>query len=181
MFPLLKRKIGGYKFGQPTFYNTKHTGTDYEANYVEYFAPFSGTAITGHGTEGGTWWQLTRDDGVKFIARHMSKIMKTGKVQEGDSVAVTGNSGTLTTKAHLHQEVYVNGKLVDPEKFNWNNMQLVNDKGTVYIITGDKDKRKIGLADKTVLGLFGDEPQATMDTSGIPQYNTIKSNGIVIE
>jgi hypothetical protein len=54
-------------------------------------------------------------------------------------------------------------------------MQLVNDKGTVYVVTGNKDKRKIGIADLTSLGLFGDEPQTQMDTSSIPEYNIIVS------
>ena len=52
-------------------------------------------------------------------------------------------------------------------------MKLVNDKGTVYLVTGNKDKRKIGIADLNSLGLFGDEPQIPMDTSGIKEYNTI--------
>jgi hypothetical protein len=52
-------------------------------------------------------------------------------------------------------------------------MKLVNDKGTVYLVTGNKDKRKIGIADLQSLGLFGDEPQIPMDTSGIKEYNTI--------
>lgn len=52
-------------------------------------------------------------------------------------------------------------------------MFLANDKGTVYLITGNQDKRKIGIADLNSLGLFGDEPQTPMDTSGIPEYNTI--------
>jgi len=53
------------------------------------------------------------------------------------------------------------------------NMFLANDKGTVFVITGNKDKRKIGIADLNSLGLFGDEPQVQMDTSSIPEYNTI--------
>jgi hypothetical protein len=54
-----------------------------------------------------------------------------------------------------------------------NNMFLANDKGTVFLITGNQDKRKIGIADLNSLGLFGDEPQIPMDTMGIPEYNTI--------
>lgn len=181
MFPLLLRKIGGYTFGQNTFYNTKHTGTDYKASYVNYYAPFNGYASGGNGPEGGTYWTLTRSDGTKFIARHFSKLIKVGQVREGELVAVTGNSGAYTTNPHLHQEVYINGKLTDPEKFNWTNtMKLVKDKGTVYLVTGNKDIRKIGIADEIALGLFGDEQQDEMDTSKIPQYNTIASNGIVI-
>ena len=58
-------------------------------------------------------------------------------------------------------------------------MKLVKDKGTVYIVSGNNDKRKIGIADEETLGLFGDEPQEEMDTTGIPEYQTI-SKGFVI-
>lgn len=144
MFPLKKRKIGGYKFGEKTFYNTKHTGTDYEANYVNYYAPFSGYASAGKGTQGGIWWTLTKADGTKFTARHLSKLMKTGQVKEGDLVAVTGNTGTLTTHPHLHQEVYINGKLTDPEKFNWGkgNMSYYIERPSPT----DPTKTEIGIA-----------------------------------
>lgn len=52
---------------------------------------------------------------------------------------------------------------------------LANDKGTIYLITGNQDKRKIGIADLNSLGLFGDQEQIPMDTSGIPHYNTIEN------
>ncbi len=58
-------------------------------------------------------------------------------------------------------------------------MQLVNDNGTVYIVAGNQDKRKIGIADQETLGLFGDESQTQMDTSDIKEYQTI-SKGFVI-
>src|SRR5437016_3676881 len=126
MFPLRQRKIGGYTFGQPTFYETKHTGTDYEARYVNYYAPFSGFASKSWGPEGGNAWTLISGN-KKFVARHLSSVLKVGQVSEGDLVAVTGNTGKFTTKPHLHQEVYINGKLIDPETFTWegNPMQLV--------------------------------------------------------
>jgi hypothetical protein len=119
MFPLNQRKVGGYSFNQKTFYGTKHTGTDYAAKYVNYYAPFGGTAIKGSGPEGGTYWTLTRPNGDKLTARHLSKVLKTGQVKEGDLVAVTGNTGKYTTNPHLHQEVSVSGKLVDPETYQW--------------------------------------------------------------
>lgn len=119
MFPLKKKKISGYSFGSPTFYNSFHTGVDYAAKYVEYYAPFSGKATSGEGVQGGKFWQLITPDGHKFIARHLSQIIKTGIVKEGELVAITGNTGKFTTKPHLHQEVYKNNRLVDPEKFIW--------------------------------------------------------------
>jgi hypothetical protein len=121
MFPLRTKKIGGYLFGQRTFYNSFHNGTDYQAEYVNYYAPFSGYATSGEGVEGGKFWQLKTPDGHKFIARHLSKIIKTGIVKEGELVAITGNSGRYTTNPHLHQEAYKNNLLVDPEKINWGN------------------------------------------------------------
>ncbi len=126
MFPLLKRKIGGYKFGQPTFYGTKHTGTDYEASYVNYYAPFDGTIQTGFGYEGGNFLTLTRANGDQLTARHLSKLIrKSGQVKEGELIAVTGNTGAFTTNPHLHQEVKSKGKLIDPETYNWGKEKIM--------------------------------------------------------
>lgn len=119
MFPLEKRNQKGYKFGQRTFYGVKHTGTDYEANYVDYYAPFNGVATSGSGYQGGKFWTLKTPDGLVFTARHLSKILKVGNVREGDLVAVTGNTGAFTTNPHLHQEVISGEKLVDPEIVVW--------------------------------------------------------------
>ena len=121
MFPLKTRKIGGYAFGQDTFYGTKHAGMDYAARYVDYYAPFDGDSIAGVTAGGGNFWQLTRPNGDVLIARHLDKIYKTGKVREGQLVAKTGNTGQYTTNAHLHQEVKINGKLTNPETYNWDN------------------------------------------------------------
>src|SRR5699024_3359858 len=55
---------------------------------------------------------------------HLSKILKKGKVEQGDAFAKTGNSGQWTTGAHLHYQVekgnsrYVTNKnTVDPDKY----------------------------------------------------------------
>lgn len=120
MFPLTRRKISGYKFGQKTFYNDSHTGTDYACAYDNYYAPFDGTITTGYGKEGGYFLTLTRDNGDQFTARHLSKfIRKSGRVKEGELIAITGNTGVYTTNPHLHQEVKVRGKLIDPEIYPW--------------------------------------------------------------
>lgn len=180
MFPLKKRIVEGYSFGQRTFYGTKHTGTDYKCSYENYYAPFDGYATAGRGFQGGTWWTLTRPNGHQITVRHLSKLIKVGNVREGELVAVTGNSGAFTTNPHAHKEVEVGGKLIDPEKYDWEEtMKLVNDKGTIYLVTGNKDKRKIGIADLKSLGLFGDEPQRFEDTKGIPQYNVIVNGNTI--
>jgi hypothetical protein len=56
---------------------------------------------------------------------------------------------------------------------------LVNDNGTVYLVTGNKDRRKIGIADLESIGLFGDQPQVNESTAGIPEYNTIVGGKLI--
>jgi hypothetical protein len=57
-------------------------------------------------------------------------------------------------------------------------MQLVKNikDQTVGILTGNNDKRILAFADLESLGLLGDEPQDSMDFTGIPIYNVIKKN-----
>jgi hypothetical protein len=60
------------------------------------------------------------------------------------------------------------------------NMQLIRDKGTVYLVAGVNQKVKTGIASQEVLNtLFGDEPIIDGDTSDIPQSQTA-STGFVI-
>lgn len=185
MFPLKSRKlIRGY---QAHIKAGLGGGADYVASYVALYAPFAGKIETFYGKEGGNWIRLIRSNGDKLEFAHLSKyIIKTGVVAAGKQIAVTGNTGQITTGPHLHIQIFRNGRRIDPDTYDWgttiNNkkMKLVKDNGTVYIVTGNKDVRKIGIADEIALGLFGDEPQEEMDTSKIPQFNTIASNGIVI-
>ncbi len=56
-----------------------------------------------------------------FISRYMHCAMivkKQGeKVLQGELIALAGNSGTRTSGTHLHFEIWLNGRPVDPEKF----------------------------------------------------------------
>ncbi|MDQ3816120.1 MAG: M23 family metallopeptidase [Acidobacteriota bacterium] len=189
-FPLKERKIGGYKFGVKTWYNNFHLGTDYYAVFVNLYAPFNGTITKATGSVGGRMIYFKPDNQdvvIRFL--HLREIVRTGRVQEGEFIAVTGDTGNAKGMPHLHVDISKHdinlnktSNFIDPEKFNWgdeDNMKLVNDKGTVYIITGNKDKRKIGIADLESLGIFGDEEQIPMDTTGIPEYQTIVKKQIV--
>jgi hypothetical protein len=143
MFPLRNKEIGGYQFGDKTFYNTSHSGTDYKASYDDYQIPFNGYVRSGYGVEGGYFLELTRDNGDVITARHLSKIyLKSGYRVEGEFAAITGNSGIFTTNPHLHLEVKVKQKLIDPETYKWERVFKINlvQQGGVWETMPDKFK-----------------------------------------
>lgn len=128
MYPLenwktLKR---GYLFGQPTSYNAHHLGVDILcAIGTKVYAPCDGTAVASVGPEAGNQIRLTTVDG-KYIIRflHLSKVLKTGIIKQGDLIALSGNTGTNTTGPHLHVDIskghvdiYTFANFVDPEIF----------------------------------------------------------------
>jgi hypothetical protein len=118
MFLLKNRNPINYYFGEKTFYNSFHAGQDYKANYVNVYAPFDCTCDSFSDNGGGLWLQFHHDNYLIMIA-HLSKVIKTGHVASGEVVGVTGNSGAYTTGPHAHVQIKDNGKLIDPERFNW--------------------------------------------------------------
>lgn len=128
MFPLLKRVL---------VHDTKwhvahkeHPACDYEAVYVDVFAPFDGIVSdpypwTFNKGSGGRWSQLLRTNGDKILFAHLSKRIKTGQVKKGDLIAITGNTGWMTYGAHLHIAIivktgyYGNTRYIDPESYDW--------------------------------------------------------------
>jgi murein DD-endopeptidase MepM/ murein hydrolase activator NlpD len=59
--------------------------------------------------------EVNHGDGIVTRYAHTSRILvKQGqRVKRGDLIALVGNSG-LSTGPHLHYEIHVNGKVVDP-------------------------------------------------------------------
>jgi len=158
MFPLKNKQIGGYRFGEPTFYSAKHLGTDYKANYVELYAPSNGRIVwEGFGSQGGNTIHF-RPDGQDIVIRFMHlQEFKRGQeyVNEGELIAITGNTGSATTAAHLHTDVskgsvQINNfnNFINPEDFNWgkDNMDVgafakqVHEWHAQYVRTSRKDK-----------------------------------------
>lgn len=199
--PFKNRQAGPYGYGQKTDYNDRHLGIDWYTNFEPLVAPVRSKIIsTTIGHEGGLTLVFQPIGGTRLIRwLHLNKFyVKPGQiVEEGQMIAQSGNSGHRpgtnapyqphTHDDHWNEKVTLKFKdTLDPKEYyeKGDEVQLVNDKGTVYLITGNKDKRKIGIVDSNALGIFGDEPQKPMDTSGIKQYNNLKTlpNGnIVVE
>ena len=82
-------------------------------------APAAGV-VTDAGWESGYGNTVTIDHGYGIVTKfaHASKLLvKVGqRVQRGQRIALVGNTG-LATGPHLHYEVHVNGRPVDPLKY----------------------------------------------------------------
>ncbi|HET6579009.1 MAG TPA: M23 family metallopeptidase, partial [Gemmatimonadales bacterium] len=82
-------------------------------------APAAGV-VTDAGWESGYGNTVTLDHGYGIVTKfaHASKLLvKTGQhVSRGQRIALVGNTG-LATGPHLHYEVHVNGRPVDPLRY----------------------------------------------------------------
>ena len=116
-FPLQQRKI--IRGSEAHIKAGLGAAVDYVANYVQLRAPRSGEITTYWGKEGGNWLSLKFDDGYVMKFAHLDKyVRKSGKCVQGELLAITGNTGSITTGPHLHLEVYTpDGKRMDPEKY----------------------------------------------------------------
>ena len=56
---------------------------------------------------------------ILSVYKHNSTLLKKAGnvVKAGESIAIIGNSGSLTTGTHLHFELWNNGVAVDPKKY----------------------------------------------------------------
>ena len=97
-----------------------HEGIDVTApSGTPIEAPAAGT-VTDAGWESGYGNTITIDHGFGIVTKfaHTSKILvRTGqRVSRGQRIALVGNTG-LATGPHLHYEVHVNGRPVNPLKY----------------------------------------------------------------
>lgn len=100
------------------YYGWKHTGVDIEGDYVDpIYASEDGTVETAGWNSGGYGLQIVinHGNGIKTRYAHASKMyVKVGDtVKRGETIAMVGTTGR-STGTHLHYEVYVNGKRVNP-------------------------------------------------------------------
>jgi len=105
-----------------------HNGLDFLANTGErVFAPGEGV-VTYRGKKGGYGKVLRINHGYGYetIYAHLSKykVKKGQKVKRGDLIALSGNSGSLSTGPHLHYEIRHNGICLNPKNFIFDNLTL---------------------------------------------------------
>ncbi|MEB7449867.1 peptidoglycan DD-metalloendopeptidase family protein [Staphylococcus chromogenes] len=121
-YPLIQ-PFGRYRGGL-MFNGGRHYGVDFAYPYgANVYATNSGTVSPIHDYGGGLIARLITGQFTLFFM-HLSKILKTGRVNSGDLIAKSGNSGNFTTGPHLHFQVnkgidnYVNNShAIDPMKW----------------------------------------------------------------
>jgi len=108
----------GYKHGQWTFYGTRHKGVDHSVpKGRNVYAMFDGRTEVKVGFQGGKQiWLYSHDNRFRARSMHLSKMVVSfgQEVLAGDVIGLSGNTGALTTGAHLHQDLMIDGKWVDP-------------------------------------------------------------------
>ena len=98
-----------------------HNGIDIKADVgTRVYAPGDGTVVFAGWQSGyGRTIEIDHGFGYKTKYAHLKEIdVKEGqKVKRGDLIALTGNSGSLSTGPHLHYEVRQNGIALNPQIF----------------------------------------------------------------
>ncbi len=100
--------------------STNHKGVDWATPTGTPVYASSGGTVTkaGWGSGYGYVVYIQHEDGKQTRYAHLSRVLvKVGKtVKQGDKIALSGNTGN-STGPHLHFEIRVNGKAVNP--FNY--------------------------------------------------------------
>ena len=97
-----------------------HSGLDLGAARGTYIRAADGGKVTHAGWKGSYGYLVivTHDDGSQTYYAHCSKLLvkKGDKVYQGQNIAKVGSTGN-STGPHLHFEIRINGKTVDPQKY----------------------------------------------------------------
>jgi len=118
----LKRTASGYGIRLDPIYKTKkfHKGMDFSAPIgTKVFATGNGTiSFLGWKQGYGNCIIIDHGYGYKTLYAHLHKfnVKKGAKVTRGSVIAFVGNTGK-STGPHLHYEVHLNGKAIDPRNY----------------------------------------------------------------
>lgn len=118
-------KIGspfGWRMHPILGYNRLHAGVDVTVGYgVPIVAVDSGTVVTAvYSSSYGNYVLVNHGNGISSLYAHMSSMaVSSGQtVSQGDTLGYVGSTG-LSTGAHLHFEMRVNGSCVDPLGYSY--------------------------------------------------------------
>jgi murein DD-endopeptidase MepM/ murein hydrolase activator NlpD len=97
----------------------QHYGVDVVAPKNEAVkSTLDGTVVfAGWTSETGHVIQIMHSNNLLSIYKHNAVLLKKEgqKVNAGEPIAITGNSGELSTSPHLHFELWFEGKPIDPQ------------------------------------------------------------------
>lgn len=97
-----------------------HTGVDIAADEgTAIVAAYNGVIKeTGYGEKKGNFVLMEHYDGTQTLYCHCSEVLvdEGTVIRAGEAIALVGSTG-WSTGPHLHFEVHINGKTVDPLKF----------------------------------------------------------------
>ena len=97
-----------------------HMGIDFSVKKgTPIFAAAGGIIIfAGYSVDYGNSIIIDHNNGYLTKYYHCSSLLKKERevVEQGEMIALSGNTGTETTGPHLHFEIWKNGKPIEPEK-----------------------------------------------------------------
>ncbi|MDR2911276.1 MAG: M23 family metallopeptidase [Bacteroidales bacterium] len=100
---------------------TDHFGVDLVSGpNSRIFSVLNGTVIfSGWTLETGYVIYIQHESNIISAYKHNSELLKSAgdRVNEGEAIAIIGNSGELTTGPHLHFELWHGGKAINPEQY----------------------------------------------------------------
>ncbi|MDR0769260.1 MAG: M23 family metallopeptidase [Dysgonamonadaceae bacterium] len=99
----------------------KHYGIDIASTlHAPVMATMKGMVIyTGFDPNAGYVIQIQHLNGFVSVYKHNAKLLKSqgDAVGAGEAIALAGNTGNLSTGIHLHFELWLNGKPVNPGEY----------------------------------------------------------------
>ncbi len=98
-----------------------HAGVDISApRGEEIFAPAKGkVVVAAYDSKMGNFIRINHRNGIETTYGHLSKILVrySQEVKRGDVLGRVGSTGRFSTGPHLHYQVAVNDKVVDPLQY----------------------------------------------------------------
>jgi len=103
------------------FIAKKHEAIDIAVKNHTYFnSCLSGRVVfADYSKEDGNFIIIQHKNGFLSIYKHANKLLKKRgeKVKTGEKIGIAGNTGRNSTGTHLHFELWLHQKAVDPQKY----------------------------------------------------------------